>query len=223
MGWRFRKTIRIGKGLRINFGKTGVSLSGGIPGSGLYFTTPQAKYVGAKPGLGNPVGSGGGSGSAGGSALIGCLMLLFGVPVFIVCCSFVWRMAFSPAQTPMTVRGALPVPPPAIEMFEATTTDRPVGIEDRPVALEPETTAPIRVHPLSIEPHTEKATASIDESVTSPISDELKEKRAKSRLEMAKALHRKSRDAASRKHLQEVIDDFPDTTAAKEAAKLLNR
>jgi hypothetical protein len=41
MGWRFRKSIRVGKGININLSNRGVGWSAGIPGSGLrYVFTP---------------------------------------------------------------------------------------------------------------------------------------------------------------------------------------
>lgn len=42
MGWRFRKSIRIAKGVNLNFSKRGVSASVGIPGTGLRYTTAKS-------------------------------------------------------------------------------------------------------------------------------------------------------------------------------------
>lgn len=48
MGWRFRKTIRLGKGININLSRRGVGWSAGIPGSGLrYVSSPGPGRRGA--------------------------------------------------------------------------------------------------------------------------------------------------------------------------------
>ena len=39
MGFRFRKSIKLAPGVRLNLSKTGVSASAGMPGGGLYYTT----------------------------------------------------------------------------------------------------------------------------------------------------------------------------------------
>jgi hypothetical protein len=49
MGFRFRKSVRIGKGFRVNFSKGGVGFSAGIPGTGLSWgTSPRPRKDGPK-------------------------------------------------------------------------------------------------------------------------------------------------------------------------------
>lgn len=43
MGLRFRKSVSLGKGLRLNFGKKGVSLSAGVPGAHVTYSTTGRK------------------------------------------------------------------------------------------------------------------------------------------------------------------------------------
>src|SRR5690625_7571483 len=71
VGFRFRKSMKIGKNTRVNFGKTGVGLSfgakglrrtlhssgrkttsAGIPGSGLYYTKSSIKKAGSRSKIG---------------------------------------------------------------------------------------------------------------------------------------------------------------------------
>ena len=68
MGFRFRKTIRLGKGVRVNLGKKGASLS--LGGKGL---TTNLSSKGAKSTLGIP-----GSGISYTTKPTGCMILLTG-------------------------------------------------------------------------------------------------------------------------------------------------
>ena len=91
MGWRFRKSIRIIPGVRVNLGKKGasVSLGGrglthtvgpkgsrttvGIPGTGISYSTSRSlKAMGRRGTTGNSAGS-----TIGVLVLVGVLLLLF--------------------------------------------------------------------------------------------------------------------------------------------------
>lgn len=50
MGWRFRKRIKIAPGVRVNLGKRGASVSAGIPGSGLWWTSGHSSQGGGAGG-----------------------------------------------------------------------------------------------------------------------------------------------------------------------------
>jgi endonuclease YncB( thermonuclease family) len=87
MGFRFRKTIQVGKGFRINLSKGGVGWSASIPGTGISW--------GVSPRRGRrPKGSGSGCG--------GCLSLLF--LLFIGSC--IWSALFAPKspQKPASIQ-----------------------------------------------------------------------------------------------------------------------
>ena len=43
MGFRFRKSIKLGKGVRLNLSKRGVGMSFGIPGTGISYSTNSGR------------------------------------------------------------------------------------------------------------------------------------------------------------------------------------
>src|SRR4051794_23566114 len=70
MGWRFRKTIHVGKFFRINLSKSGVGWSAGIPGTGVSYGVSPRRWTD-------------------GSWLYGCLILgAVGVVALMVFASF---------------------------------------------------------------------------------------------------------------------------------------
>lgn len=52
MGWRFRKSVNLGGGLRLNLSKSGLGLSAGVRGARVSFGTRGARYSVGIPGTG---------------------------------------------------------------------------------------------------------------------------------------------------------------------------
>lgn len=91
MGWRFRKSIKLAPGLRLNFSKRGVSASASIPGTGISYTTAGGKRRPQQRA---------GNGCVG---CIGSIVLIFGAAIvfsaMIASCSEPHRMP-APASPP---------------------------------------------------------------------------------------------------------------------------
>ncbi|MEW6610076.1 MAG: DUF4236 domain-containing protein [Patescibacteria group bacterium] len=92
MGWRFRKSISLGKGLRLNIGKKGLGLSAGIKGLRVGVGSKGAYTSAGIPGTGlysvNYAGKGSKSSgrtvSSSGSSAKGCLFLILGIVGFVL-------------------------------------------------------------------------------------------------------------------------------------------
>lgn len=126
-----------------------------------------------------------------------------------------------------SARTQLPVSvPDETQASNAVDATLPARAIDQPADADRNDPASATDAPLGerADPVSEALPAVASETKTDPgVADQAREVRARSKYEMGKALFLKDRDGAGRKRLQEVIDQFPGTKAADEAAKLLKR
>jgi hypothetical protein len=97
MGWRFRKSFRLTKGLHLNVSRSGVGMSAGVPGSGLWWQSPRLRLRGRDAGP-----------STGGGCGCGCLIALAVFGTFVVL-----TVATQPERRPATAAKGFTAAPPS--------------------------------------------------------------------------------------------------------------
>jgi hypothetical protein len=198
MGWTFRKRISLGRGLRINLGSRGMSISGG---RGIFgFNTGQIIKWGGGRGS-NPSGCG----------CVWCLIVVL----------FVGATVWGVGHFSRAVREASEKRAPS----QARSTPQ----NNAPVAVPAKAEVDSEKH-VAVLPQPEQTPADQDEPSLQEIEQREREaakrkkaddeKQARSHLAAAKSMMT-GNEKAGRKRLQEVIDKWPETEAAKEARKLL--
>lgn len=204
MGWRFNKSLRIGKAFRINLSKGGVGWSAGIPGTGLRFVQPPGrvgKSTDRRP-----------------NALTGCLsklalgvlLVFLGVFGLALLVSFVPRpddhradvvdssaFAHPSAPSPSVIVKVAPV-----QATGTSTTVPEVPLSDK------------------FDRSSEKSRPQPSEGKTGPVPSP--DPRAASVLNIGKNHEKDRRTKAAVRSYSEVANAFPGTTEAAEALKRID-
>ena len=181
MGWSFRKRISLGKGLRVNLGKRGASVSAG---RGLFgFNTGQIVRWGGKGKISPPSEPLGCGGCLVTLAALGCLV--WGV-IYLGGILFDSRPA-APSRPAVVASAAVGEPLPVQDAGAEQGPSESIGLEG------------------NLELETAKA-----------------ERTATAKLKAAKGLLSVNKKAAVER-LKEIVEKYPDTGAATEAAQLLKK
>jgi len=131
MGWSFRKTIRLGKGLNINFSKRGIGFSAGIPGFRIGWGGGRKPRLTAGRGMfryQKTLSEGAGESQSGGC---GCLGLIVGIVVAVALLGYIGSKIPDQPQP-----SAAPVVKPKPQPSEAAPTAAQAAPPSAPLARE---------------------------------------------------------------------------------------
>lgn len=268
MGWNFRKSIRIGKGFRINLNKKSISVSTSIPGTGLSYTqrlvgNGQGTRAGAaangqqssqQVATSSPVGRSVGIGSYF-IAFVMVLGLLIVVPLL---CTGLFLSNKNAKFSEPAVQGqnSAATYPDSTTKPTAYASAKSVPVQKRPALShnDSQSSKSVVARPPAADQHqslTEPVSKHQDASaaVREPNSDhgrtdnyikttqgvlpkavagradhpvsQATESKAAARLRLAKQFLAQGKNSSAKRWLNDVVDDYPGTEAARESTEIL--